>query len=142
MIFTIVKEYWEQGSRPGRMKLNLVRNQTTIEADSLDAAKEIMVKRFDHSVQISYHESMFHSIHLFEGDVSDMENPFFNRKRWTMENQEVVLAHRRWALKGELPGYWAELNPEQQQIVGMTMKLSTEAAETVARHFQRSNLPA
>ena len=142
MTFTILKEYWEEGSRPGRMKLNTTWNTDVIEARILEEAIEIMQKRFAHACQISYGQVQFHSIHLFEGDVEGEPNPFYGRKRWTLENEEVVREHARRTLGSERPGYWAKLLPDQQRVVAVIDKVSSTAANRVARQFQTFNLPS
>ena len=141
MKVTFVKEYWEQGSRPGRMKCNLTRQTTVREVSSIEEAMEIMQKIFKHCCDISYDQVRFHSIHLFEGDVEEEFNPFCGRKYWTLENTEIARWFSKWTLSSERPGYWANLRPDQQQVVAMIDSVSTALADSAAREFQRCNLP-
>jgi hypothetical protein len=142
MKFTLLFQYWEEGSRPGFMKLNLVNNESIIDVADLDAALKVLQNQAAHAIRISYHQVRFHSAYLFEDEVDCGKgaNPFFNRKRWTVRNEEVCEEYDRWTIGSERPGFWATLNPQQQNIVGkLDRQVSTKIAGDVAREFDRAN---
>jgi len=154
MIYTILKQYWEEGSRPGRMKINTTFNMSVIDVKDEAEALDIFQRRVAHAIRISYHQSRFHSAQLFEGDVSDLANPFLvdvseqvgkfqlnRRKHWELENDEVVQEHRRFTLGSERPAFWAGLSRSQQHAVALADRVSPELADTIARQFQLSSLP-
>lgn len=154
MIYTILKEHWEEGSRPGRMKVNTTYSHYVFEARDEDHAQEVLQKIFAHQERISYHQVRFIAAYLFEGDVSELANPFVEdvsekvgkfqlnrRKHWYLYNESERNAHFQWQRGSERPGYWANLHPNQQRAVALADRLSPELAEVVARTFQRSNMP-
>jgi hypothetical protein len=114
--------FWEEGSRPGTLKIKLVHRDQTLSASDDDDATKKLQKIAAMAERTSYSQVRFTGLHWDDSAG----------KRWeitTPANNE----YHRWLRGTERPASWGNLNPEMQAAVAMVDRaMGSAAADRVA----------